>query len=137
MAAMSNYLESALLNHVFRTTDFVQPATLAVALCTSSPTAADTGATIPEVVGGNYARMSIARNDVNWTLTTNEVCNTAIILFPQASAVWGQITHVAILDNATLGAGNLLFFGGLSVQKTVGDGDIFEFDIKQLKVQLN
>ena len=40
------------------------------------------------------------------------------------------ITHCAILDSSTLGTGNILMYGDLTVSKTISTGDklIFEPD---------
>ena len=134
---MSDYLKSALLNHIFRNTAFIQPATIAVALCTAAPVDSDTGATIPEVVGGGYARKEIARADANWTLSTHSVDNTALTAFPAATGNWGTVTHIALLDNTIIGAGNILFHGPIDAPKIVGVGNTFEFNATQLVVQLD
>ena len=49
MAALSDYLESQLLNHIFRATTISKPSNVSVALTTSVSNDADTGATLPEV----------------------------------------------------------------------------------------
>jgi hypothetical protein len=41
---------------------------------------------------------------------------------------------VAICDSATWGAGNMLFWGTLSVSKVVGVGDVFKFAIGDLDI---
>ena len=51
MAALSDYLESGLLNHVFRGNTFPIPETVAIALCSGVPLESDTGVNIQE--GGN------------------------------------------------------------------------------------
>ncbi len=141
MASMSDYLENALLNHIFRATSYTQPTTIAVALCTSAPTDASTGATIPEVSGLSYARVNVTRADGAWNSpgpTNGTTANTSAITFPAAGVGgWGTVTHVAICDSASIGAGNLLFWGQLSVQKTVTEGDIFQFNAGQLSCQID
>ena len=43
MSAMSDYLENALINHIFRNTDFTRPANIYVALFTAAPNDAGGG----------------------------------------------------------------------------------------------
>ena len=47
MSQMSNFLENALIDHIFRATAYTAPATLYVALLTSAANDASTGATLP------------------------------------------------------------------------------------------
>jgi hypothetical protein len=52
MAALSDYLESGLLSHIFRNTAFPRPSTIAIALTSGVPLDSDTGSTIPELASG-------------------------------------------------------------------------------------
>jgi len=52
MAAFSDYLESELLNHVFRGTSYTKPSNISVVLTTDVALDNDTGATLPEVPSG-------------------------------------------------------------------------------------
>ncbi len=131
MGAMSNYLETALLNHVFRNTAYTSPTTVYVALYTSDPTDADTGT---EVSGGAYARQTVtftAPTQVNDKAT---IKNASEIVFPLATANWGTITHVGIRDAAT--GGNLLYHGALTTPKTIEAGDQFRFLANELVLDL-
>jgi len=143
MAAMSNWLENQLINKIFRTTDtWTKPATLAIALCTAATTDADDGSTITEVADDHdYARFELAPADANWDDTSGTdgtTANTDDIEFPAANGGdWGTITHIAILDSTTHGAGNVLFHGALVAAKTVNDGDTFRFSAGDLSVQID
>lgn len=136
MPAMSNYLEIALLNHIFRSNSFSQPITIAIALCTDAVVASDTGSTIPEVSGGDYARVAVGRDDSYWDLAIGQILNVAAITYPQATANWGEVKYVAFLDDVTLGMGNLLFFGALTAPKIINTGSTFEFQAGQLTTTL-
>lgn len=69
MAALSDYLESALLSHLFRGTTFSKPSSIAIALTSGVPKDSDNGSTIPELPSGvakgatfvstNYARVNL------------------------------------------------------------------------------
>jgi hypothetical protein len=113
--SLSNYAETALLNHIFRGTAFTQPAALYLALYTSDPTDADVGT---EVSGGAYARQSFTG-----TVTGDTFTASANIEFPVATATWGTITHVGIRDAAS--GGNLLASAALSTARTINNGDVF------------
>lgn len=140
MAAMSNYLEDELIKHIFRTGSMTKPTVLAIALCTAATTDAQTGATITEVAdANNYSRTSLNPLDANWAATNGSnglTSNLSAIVFPQASGVWGTITHIAVCDSATWGAGNVLFHGELAVSKTVNNGETFSFQIGDLTIAL-
>lgn len=96
MAALSDYLESGLLSHIFRNTAFQRPATIAIALTSGVPLDSDNGETIPELPSGvfsgldfvstNYGRVILGppstNGDNSWnqigvdTLTTYSVSGT-------------------------------------------------------------
>lgn len=138
MSAMSNYLENELVKHIFRTGSFTKPSVLAIALCTSAPTDADTGALSgKEVSGGSYARQTLNPSDSNWAATSGTdglTSNASQITFPEATANWGTVTHFAIVDSATAGSGNLLFHGALTASKAVDTGDQLVVKVNQLTV---
>ena len=124
---MSNYLENALINGTLRATNYTAPTTVYVGLYTSDPTDANTGT---EVSGGSYARKS-----ATFGAPSNGVSATsADITFDQATASWGTITHIGILDAST--SGNLLYHTPLTTSKTIDTGDIFKIASGSLTVTL-
>ena len=127
MAALSNYLENALINATLRNTAYSSPATVYVGLFTSDPTDAGTGT---EVSGGSYARKSMAFNAPSNGASTN----SAAVEFDQATGTWGTITHFGILDALT--SGNLLYHGALTTSKTIETGDVFKFAAASVTVTL-
>ncbi len=131
MAAFSNYLEQALLNHILRNTAYTSPGTsVYVALYTSDPTDAKSGT---EVSGGSYARVQVTAWDAPHA-TNGNTQNTSDINFTTASANWGTVTHFGILDASS--AGNLLFHGALTASKAVNSGDTFKFSAGALVITL-
>lgn len=80
MAALSDYLESGLLSHLFRNEAFNRPENIALALTSDVPKDSDNGSTIPELPSGiaqgndfvttNYARIELGppadSGDANW-----------------------------------------------------------------------
>jgi len=127
MAEMGNYLENALINAVLRNTSYTSPTTTYLALYTSDPTDADTGT---EITGGSYVRQAITFGAPSNGVSTN----SSAIEFPQATADWGIISHVAIRDAVT--SGNLLFHTALDASKTINNGDIFKITSGNLSVTL-
>ena len=139
MSQMSDYLEGQIRAHIFRTASFTKPTVIAIALCTAAPSDSSTGATITEVTNANgYARQTLNPLDANWTAASSTdglTDNASAITFPTCvTSGWGTITHVAILDSATHGAGNMLLYGTLAVSKVVGVGDTFKFNIGDLDI---
>lgn len=155
MAAMSDTLENKLIDFIFRAQALgitgataaagTGPATLYVALYTANPTDSTAGT---EVSGGSYARVAVTSSLANWagtqgagttavsSGTSGTTSNNAAITFPAPTANWGVITGVGLLDAST--AGNLLFFGALTTNKTVNNGDPApSFAISALTVQLD
>ena len=131
MAALSNYLESALINHILRNTPYTSPGTsIYIALYTSNPTDADSGS---EPSGNNYARVQVTAWDAPSTPGVTQ--NTNVITFPTASGSWGTITHVGIRDASS--GGNLLFHGALAESKAIGTNDVFQFPAGSLDVTMD
>lgn len=111
--ALSDYAENKLLDHVLGRTSYTKPTTY-VALYTSAPTDAGGGT---EVSGGSYARQTLTVN-ASASGTTKPSAN---IDFPIATASWGTITAVGILDASS--GGNLLAYSSLVTSKTIAAGD--------------
>lgn len=127
MAEMSNYLENALINGTIRGTTYTAPSTVYVGLYTSDPTDANSGT---EVSGGSYARTSVTFG----APSNGAALNSAAVEFPQATADWGTVGWIGILDAST--SGNLLYHTALDVSKTISNGDIFKIAIGSLSVTL-
>jgi len=139
MSAASNYLEELILNHIFRTSSFTKPTTLAIALYTATP--GETGGGTEVSNANAYARVDMgAPIDGDWSDpsagTQGETDNVADITFPQATGSWGTVTHVGIHDSATWGGGNLLFYGALTTPKPIDSGDTFKFSAGDLNISL-
>ncbi len=140
----SNYLKNKLVDHLLRTTTFSQPSMIAIALCTAAPTDASTGATIVEVPNSNnYSRKTLNPSNSNWlgthgnttgasSGTGGSTSNSVVIEFDTASSSWGTITHVAVCDSATWGAGNVLFYGALPTPTAVEAGELAAVNVNDL-----
>lgn len=128
-SCISTYLANALLDHLFKNSEYIQPSLLCVALSTANPLADGSG--MAEPAGDNYSRVTC----ILWSVATAGISsNSADIVFPTASGDWGTISHTAILDAAT--SGNLLFFGAVDSSLQV-DGDIATFASGVLVISLD
>lgn len=132
MAAISNYLEEAVLNAVFRNQSYSSPTNIYVALYTSDPTDADSGT---EVSGGGYGRQLITFNAPTQISGKAQIVNAADIKFPIATGTWGTVTHIGLRDANV--SGNLLFYGPLSTPKTISVDDQLVFGAGDLKISLD
>ncbi len=141
----SNYLELALLNHIFgnnanasnSATSFSAPGdnSIYVSLHTADPTDAASGA---EITGSGYTRAN-ASDTLTWTVAqaggTTTAKNDQAIAFPQATGDYSaNVTHIGIWDQAS--SGNMLFHGALTVAKTVTQGDTFQINANALVITL-
>ena len=128
MSGFTDYLEGALLKHVFTNTAYTSPTTVYAALFTVAPS--DTGGGT-EVSGGAYARQSMAFSvSGTGTLATN----SAAVEYPTATADYGTVVAVGIFDAST--SGNLLAYANLTTSKTVSSGDVFRFNAGDVDITL-
>ena len=110
MASFSDYLETRLLDHVLSDGAFTEPANVYLTLTTAIPTDASTGATITECNYTTYARVEILATDLSAAAAGSKT-NTSAFTFAAVTAGDDTIIGFAILDSATLGAGNVLMWG--------------------------
>jgi len=125
MAALSDYLESGLLHHIFRGQSFSKPSNIAIALCSGVPTDSDTGSTIPEMSSGDgvtktgYARLDLGNpstlGDIKWDYTTEDhaagsglIKNKSAFLFDEGEGTaaltdWGWVSGIAVVDSESTG----------------------------------
>lgn len=141
MSAMSDYLENKLVDQLFRGQSAPATTTLYVALYTSAPSDSGGGT---EVSGGAYARVAVTSSLANWAGTQSagstvassgtggQTSNNAAITFPTPTAGWGTVTHFAIYDAAS--AGNELFWGALTIAKTINQADTVTFPAGSLSI---
>ena len=136
--SFSNYLENKLLDHSLGKASYSMP-TAYIALCTSAPTDASTGSSIvePSTSGTAYAR--VATSGTDWVNSSGGIISNATVLsFAAATgAGWGTITHFALCDNGTVGAGNMLIWGEVSPTIPVPTGSIVSFAIGNLQITLD
>jgi len=119
MGSITDYLEDELLDHCFNAA-YTPPSTVYLALCTADPTDAATGASMNEVANsGSYARTALTFA----AASSRRVTQSGSITFPAATGSWGTITHWAIADVATYGAGDVLAHGEFTSSKSIVSGN--------------
>ncbi len=113
---IARYLENKLVRQVLRNESYTPPATVYLALFTTTitedPNPAVEAMVGTEVTGGSYARQSIAFEIPE----DGETTNSSTITFPAPSTDWGTVTHWGLFDAST--AGNMLFFGEFDTPRT-------------------
>jgi len=126
----SDYLENKQLDHVLGGPDYSRPATVHIALYTAAPTDAGGGT---EVSGGSYARVAVTNNATNFpAAVAGAKANGTEITFPKATADWGLCGAFAILDADS--GGNFMYWGDLTDNKDVKNGDTAKFAVGDLDI---
>lgn len=129
MSALSDFSEKLLLDWLMTNGAATRPTAWYVALYTAAPSDSGGGT---EVSGSGYARQSVTFAAASSPAGTTS--NTNTVSFTASGGSWGTITHIGIFDAST--GGNLLWHGGLTASKTVGDGDTIEFAIGNLDLTI-
>lgn len=139
MSGFTDTVEQALLDHFLTDPAYTPPATMYLALSTTTPTEAGGNFTEQTIGVGAYARVSTAAAD--WSAASGTApavkTTTAVKTFPTATATWvagASFTYFGLYDAAT--AGNLLAFGALTVAKPVLNGDTASFAAGALTIKL-
>ena len=128
MAELSDYLENKLLDHVLRGVSYNSPTTVYVGLYTSDPGDDNSGT---EVSGGSYARQALNVTTASGGIVTS----SADVTFPQATAAWGTISHIGLLDAVT--SGNLLMHTPLTTSRQIEVGDVIKIATGSLTASLD
>ena len=161
MAALSDYLESGLLHHIFRGSSFPKPDAIAIALCSGIPPESgngknfETGGWLPELASGvgdnltGYSRIDLGDpatgGDDDWNFNISQldagssgafsvVWNSGSLVFDTALLDWGWVSGIAITDSAEYGEGNILMVAALNNPRIVYMGDNLKFDPESLQI---
>lgn len=99
------------------------------AVLTEQTSGLQAGTAEVEPAVGGYARVGVAANTTNFTVSTATVTNATAVTFPSPTATWdaapAEIWGFATYDAAT--AGNLLRFGPLAADQIVNTGNTVSF----------
>ncbi len=126
--SLSNYLENAVLDHVFGPTAMTAPAGRFVSL--HSADGGETGASELAVANG-YARQAATFS----AAASGATSNSGAVTFTNTGSAWSAATHFGVWDAAT--GGNFLGGSALSASKTIGALDTGVFAIGDLDITLD
>ena len=119
-----------ILDHVFGVGTAWGAVTPYVALHTANPTEAGNGAEVAN--SGAYARKAM-----DFGAASAESCTQgAQVDFTTATGSWGTVTHAAIWDSGTYGAGTCLLYWDVT-DVAVGNGDTYYFPASTVVVTLD
>src|SRR5574343_1022311 len=119
--SMSNASETALLNLLFNNADWANvgdasglqnsaaAGSFYVALHTADPTDAG-NQTTSEASYTGYARVAVERSAGGWTVSGNQVSNTATVQFGECTAGSATATHFSVCAGS--GAGAAIIYSG-------------------------
>lgn len=126
--SFTDYLESNLMNLVFRNVAWTPPTTVYLALFTTAT--ADSGVAGTEVAGGSYARQPVA---FATTATIGLLVSSADVEFLNMPAA--NVTHGALMTALT--GGSQMAQGPLAVAQLLASGNAIRFLAGQVQVQLS
>ena len=121
--AASDYLEQKILETALNNVAFPTWTNTYVSLHTVDVADDGSGAEVSEA---SYARVDCGAFTSMTAITDGQTENTAEIAFAQCTdaAGWGTVIAIGLWDAAT--GGNLLYWGGLTVDKLVSENDTFK-----------
>jgi hypothetical protein len=137
MSAFTDYLESGLLNFIFRQSAFSAPSGLYIGLTKSFNLQNLEIGVLDEPNTGNYSRQLYLSSSSKWiapyasgmSMATH---NTSSIEFPIATQNIGNVSGIFISDS--ISNGNILFYAQLSSSRNIREGDQFICPSGSLKV---
>lgn len=147
MSSFSDYLENAILDHVFGGGTFGKPSILKIGLSTTPLEDDGTGATEP--TDPNYEQVLVDNTMYDPELDTGFWAEAVTVEegphtgkgvkasavpvdFPEAGEDWGRITHFFITDGV-----NVLGSGPLAQSQDVKEGDLVRFKAGELMITLD
>jgi|TARA_R100000149_G_C5874167_1_gene137880 hypothetical protein len=128
MAAMSDYLEDEILDHILRNAAFTSPSAVYLGLSTGTFGDDNSGT---ELTGNNYSRVAVTFDPASGGATDN----TGAIEFAAATGTWGSVGFFGLFDASS--AGNLLIHGALASAKTIQSGDILKINAGDLDITID
>jgi len=123
---LTNYLENKLIDHFLGTASYTMPSAVYVGLFTVTPGEAGGGT---EVTGGSYARQEATFTSASSGATSND-SNIDFAGMPAATTV-----AIGIFDDVS--GGNMLLYGGLTVNKTTDAGDTLRIATGDLDISID
>jgi hypothetical protein len=126
---ITNYLAKAILKHVVGL-GAAPTGDVYLALGTSSPNASDEDTWSGELSGSGYARQLIPMGPV----ASHAITNSADVVFPEATANWGSVSHYGLWVGGKLLAYAPFGPFGSPSPVTVNTGEVLRVKANQLSV---
>lgn len=150
MSALSDYLESGVLNYIFRGESFATPPNISLALTSGVPEDNQDGSSIPELAnvdasGNNtgYARLHVCNPMVDGSTKLQYIDGSGLVsninqlVFNTALKDWGHVSGVAIVDSSTYGQGNVLMHAALERPREIYTGESLKFNPGEMQIFLD
>ncbi len=127
MGRLSDRVMHEILNAYFGNGTTSIPASYYVALSSTAPT--NTGGNVTEPSGGGYARVQVPNDSTAWNTAANRATSNKIqILFPTATADWGNMTHFVLWNTVSgVATGSFVGWGELAAPVAVASGGTADF----------
>lgn len=134
MANIADYLEEALLDHVFRNTEYTRPATVYCGLVDDVGVDAEleAGTLTNEITTYTGDRKTITFGAPSQVGGKATIKNSAALEFENMPAV--TVKYAIVCDTATVG--NILYWCPLTAEKTCNAGDTFKIAVDGLTLDL-
>jgi hypothetical protein len=132
-AFRSNFMNAAMLDHVFGITPYTAPTDVDIALYTSAPTDAGGGTEVSSS-GTDYDREEIPNDATSWTRTGSLIENDNDIEFPEATAAYGIVVAQAAFE---AGTSNMMWWKNLEANQNIGIGSQFAFTPGQYRILMD
>lgn len=136
MANMSTWLEERVLNHVFRNTTYTAAATVFVGLVSDIAADADleAGLLVNEITAYTGDRKAVVFSAPAQSGGVGQIQNTTALDFENMPTV--TVKYAIVCDNATKGAGNILYWCPLTLMRSVNVGDILRLPVNGLTLTI-
>ncbi len=128
---LSVWTANRVLNKLLRGEDYPVTSSYWIAAFRATDAAAlraNTPAAASEVSASGYSRIEI-RGGTSLTFTASIAAASQVsglLAWAPATDAWGTVTFAALMDSATLNAGNVVLLGALASPKVVDAGDTFK-----------
>ena len=134
MAALSNYLETAVLNWIRGTAMPTAPSTVYIGVFSDSPGDDASGTEITSTITGSANRIAVTFGTVTDASGAGQIANSGTVTITASAAGGGTVSHIGLFDAQT--GGNLLYHGALTAPVVVAAGNELKIETGLLKVQL-
>jgi len=125
---ISNYLEHQLIRHTLGIAAYTPPTSTYIGILSDL---SNDGDIITEFSGSNYQRQQVTATGFS-SAASGATANVSSIVWPAALANWGSASYIGVFDS--IAAGNLLWWGALTIAKAVSTSAIFRIDAGELDI---